>query len=171
MDLDHNANLLRLVDDGPENLQFFFGRPWDGSKGYFARKLDSHVGHFPYLSASRFRSVIVQPQGAGGDNARSIDDALLDVIPERDVSFRRTAPGQYGRVTGFEKSLHLRLFIGSGIDVPMSIDEAGHGGHAFGVNGLPARRGRFARRHGNDFSCAHYDRAALYNSAVCADDT
>ena len=34
--------------------------------------------------------------------------ALVDVIPERDVSFRRTASGQDGRVSGFEKRLHLR---------------------------------------------------------------
>ena len=37
---------------------------------------------------------------------------------------------------GLEKLLHLHFLIGSGVDVPMSIDVTRHGAHAFGVDDL-----------------------------------
>ena len=71
------------------------------------------------------------------------------MIPERDVSFRRPASRQHGGVARFEQRLHLRLLVGSGIDVPMSIYKPWHGSHAFGIDGLAARGGRRASRHGS----------------------
>ena len=91
MHLDYDAGFLRFVHNGSQDFHFLFGWPRDWSKRYLARELDAHRGHLAYLGTGRFRSVIVQPQAAGRNNARSVNEALVDVIPERDVSVRRTA--------------------------------------------------------------------------------
>ena len=170
MDLNHHAGLLPLVHDGLEHLDLLSRRSGYRSQGDLARKLDPHGGHFSYFGAGRFRGVIVQSQDARRDDARSVDEAGLDVIPERDVAVGRTAAGQDGRVAGLELSLHLRLLVGSGIDVAVRIDEPGHRRHPFGVDGPAAGGGRPARRHRHDLSRTDHDRSAFDDGAVGADD-
>ena len=102
--------------------------------------LIAHLGHLPYLGAGCFRrQVVIQPQRAGRDNAWPIDLALLDMIPKRDVSFCRSASGKDRRIAGFELSLHLRLLVRSGIDVPVRIDKTWHCRHALCIDGLATR--------------------------------
>jgi len=42
-------------------------------------------------------------------------------------------------------------FVGAGIDMPVGIDEPGHGGHAFGVDRRANSGGWPTRRSRNDF--------------------
>ena len=83
-------------------------------------------------------SAVGQIHAPGRDDARSLDDAFLDMVLERQVPFRRTAAGQDRRVSGIEQLLHLLFLIGSGIDVAVAVDESRHGGHAPPIDGLDA---------------------------------
>ena len=129
------------------------------------------LGHLADLGAGHLGRVVVQPQRPGRDDARPVDDALVDVIAQRDVAFRGSAAGQHRGVAGFEQRLHLRLFVGAGVDVAVGVDEAGHGGHAFGVDLFsgpacwprPPPRRRFCRR-------AHDHRARIDHGSVPDDD-
>src|SRR5262249_42107003 len=100
----------------------------------------------------------------------SVDHAFLDVLPESDVSFGRTASGKDRRVAGFEKCLHLGLLVGSGIDVPVSVNEPGHRRHALGIDGRTTRGGQPAWRHRNDFARAYHNRPAIYYRSISDND-
>ena len=93
------------------------------------------------------------------------------MIPQREVSFRGTASGQDRGVAGFEKRLHLGFLIWSRIDVPVRIDEPGHGRHAPGTDGLATRRRRYAGGHGSYFPATHHDRSAIDDRSVTDNDT
>src|SRR4030095_10066100 len=93
------------------------------------------------------------------------------MIPERNVSFCGAASRQEGRVACFEQRLHLCLLVGSGVDMPVCIDEPGHSRHAFPIDYLSPPRGGLAGRHGNDFPRTYDDRSALYYVAVNDNDT
>ena len=116
------------------------------------------------------RHVVVEPQRAGRDDARTVDLTLLDVIAQRDVAFRRAAAGEHRRVSRLEKILHLLLLVRPGVDVAMGVDEARQRGHAFRVDRLqPLRiRGALPRRH--DLSAADDDRPRRNHGAVADDD-
>ena len=130
--------------------------------------LDTEVGNLTHFGA-RLLGRESQPHRSGWDDARSVDDALFDMVPQRQVSLSRTASGQDGRISGFQKLLHLRLLVGSGIDMPVGIDIPGHGGHAFGVDDLQPLCIRGARARGNNLAGA-YNHGARSNHSAVADD-
>src|SRR5665213_3374085 len=76
VDLHQNANLLRFVHDGAEDFHFLGRRTGFGGERDLAGELDSHRGHLAHFLASFFGSVVVQANGTGGDNARSVDHTL-----------------------------------------------------------------------------------------------
>ena len=95
---------------------------------------------------------------------------ILDVIPERDVAVRGAAAGEDRRVAGFELGLHLRLLVGSGVDVPVGVDEvrAWHSCPLASIDLQPLRVGR-AGGHGHDLPAAHDHRARRDHRAVSND--
>src|SRR3989454_6463581 len=82
MDLDPDAGFLRLIDDGPESLQFFRGRPRLRSESYFAGKLDSHPRYLPHFGTGLLGTES-QTHRTGRDDSRSLDQAFLNVVLDR----------------------------------------------------------------------------------------
>src|SRR5262245_1945853 len=170
VNLDQHAGLLAFVDDCLQDLHLLRGGAGHGGQRNLAGELDPHRRHLPNLSPGRFGRVLIQPQHARRDDARPIDLARLDAIPQRDVPVGWTARREERGVAGFELRLHLRLFHRAGVEMPMRVDEAWHRAHACGVDRLAARGRRLAGGHRHDLSRADDDRSALDHRRVGADD-
>src|SRR4029450_7725200 len=166
MDLDPHAGLLRFVHHGSEIFQFFGRRSRLWCERLLADELDSQCREPLHFRASHFGSVVRQIHTAGRNDARSLDDAFLDMVPEGQISFCGSTARQDRRVAGVEKLLHLLLLIGTGVDVPMGIDESRQGSGAARIDGLQSGNIRGAGRDGNDPSPSDDDRSLIDPRAV-----
>ena len=134
-----------FVDDGLEDFDFLRASvPGTGVSAISPVNLTPIAAILRISARAISGRVVGQPNLPGRNDARAVDDALLDVIAERDVAVGRTAAGEDRRVAGFELRLHLRLLVGPGVDVPVRIDEPGHRRHALWrrSSGPPRRTAR-----------------------------
>src|SRR2546426_8901602 len=92
------------------------------------------------------------------------------MLLECQISFGRTASGQDRRISGVEKLLHLHLFIGSGINVAMSVDESRYCAHAARIDDLHTGNIGAARRNRSDPASPNDDRTLFDHVNVTNND-
>src|SRR5262249_4664117 len=135
-----------------------------------ADKLHTERREPAHLRSNRVGRAAGQIEPARRDDSRSLDDAFVDVIPQREVTLGRTAAGENRRVAGVEQRLHLLLLVRAGVDVPMRVDEAGTRGQTTAVDRLAAAAARRARSGARDAASAHEDETLVDDRAVADDD-
>ena len=109
MHLHHHAGLLRFVDHRAKHFQFLLARAGHRRQRDFAGELDALRGHRADCRAA-FVGCASQVDALGGNDARSVDHAAVDVVSQRDVAVAGPAARENRRVAGLELRLHLRFF-------------------------------------------------------------
>ena len=170
VDLDPHVRFLSFIQNRSEIFHLLGSGARPGCERHLPDELDAKPGEPPHFGSRIFRRVAGKIDSSGGNDARPLDGAFIDVLLEREIAFGRTAAGEHGRVSGVEQLLHLLFLIRPGVDVAMRINETRHRRQAPRVDCLHSGHIGRTGRHRSNPAAANHDGSLIDDIPVTDND-